>query len=192
MRIFSIGSTVPTRAPVKSWPLAPWQSAQYSGRAACRVAASSASIGNGYGRRFVSEQPSAMTARSPVDRGWAARRYRRRRFGCAPRRCRCCRPSAAASWPPPRACSHKDGKSTMPTNSRGGSFDRPVQQRLCRPERIETARTGRRLMAQEAEPVARQDQRFAHRRHGHVLQQQPVAQRIISPVARPPARPARG
>ena len=138
----------------------------------------------------VGDEASAIPGRAGV----APRRCRRRRCGCAPRRCCCCRPSAAASPPLARGpCSQSDGKIDDADRFRAAApFDRPVQQRLCRPERIETARPGRHLVVQEAEAETRQDQRLAHRRNRDVLQQQPLAKRIIrARCARRPARPAR-
>ena len=73
---------------------------------------------------LVRAQPIGDEAqRFPVDRGRAPRRSRTRRCGCVPRRCRCCRPNAAASLRPPAglAATRTENRRCRPI-SRGGSF----------------------------------------------------------------------
>ena len=106
---------------------------------------------------------------------------RRRRCGCALRLNCCCRPNAAAyAAICARALQPQRRKIDDPDALAGRQqLERPVQQRLCRVERVKTPRSGFGFSIEEAEAVAHQQHRLAHRRNDRVFDQQPLQRRIM-------------
>ena len=139
----AIGSTLPTRAPEKSRPLAPWQPRSTRRKAACPAPPTRHRSGTDIaaaGSRRERSQSAISVSDSRSSEGRGPRRCRRRRCGCAPRPVVVAvpvQPHAAAARGP---CSHKGGKIDDADRLRAAAAVRTASSTAPSPAR--TCRTG--------------------------------------------------